>query len=297
MRKLFLFFIIQCLITISGYSQENAKIPNTNLSINLLDGYTVDDSLSMIFSENYSVEFTETSGIGFPIFKRNLEKVEAMLINSGNPIKEKSTKKVNQYEGQYFSFDLSPATDQVYFGDSNFWASATITAKDSSIAIDDAEINNLLSSIEYKFDANHVMDNYANFTFDDIDSTWTLSSFRANSFGYHHKKSDDKILLMQAPLENTNFDDNFKKRVTQYIQVLRHQFGRVQVVKQVGYTVNGIEGHKAIVRMYDRNKKRLIYLFAFSSDKSKFIFQGNGAKYNAKTVNMFEEVLENLRLK
>lgn len=296
MKKILPLLIIQLFTIDCILAQGKAEIPGTHLSLNLKNGFVIDEDSATIYNEKCGITFIEMAGINFYSKLDDFNDIEEKYAQKGIRVKKNFKGRIGKYDAQFINLDSKPPVNQIFFGDSLFCAIANITAIDSTIIISESEIDTILSSIEFYDNKKSALNEHANFILKDLNKEWIFETYIANTFGFENKKTNDAFLISQFPLM-TLMRSSKEDLANEFIGKFKSTIPNLKIVEQGNWQTSHFDAYRVILDVSQDSKMELIYLFIFSSNKSVFVFQGLGIKNDSDTKKKYESLLNNLELK
>lgn len=280
------------------FAQDNSQIIGTSLNLNLEDGWTIDANSAMLSNKDVAIAFVEMAGVNFYDQLEDFKDIESDYATKGIKVKKNQKGKIGNYDAVLITLDSKPAIYQIFFGNKEFSVLANVSANDSLAIIDEEKIKTVLSSVEYINETTSAMEKHANFSFLEERKEWKFETYVANSFAFSKTDSDDAVLLMQLPPETLVLatKENLAK---EFVSKYKAKMPQIEIIEEGKWQSKKLEGYKILLDVSKDGNENLgvIYMFIFNNPKSTFVFQGMGKKNDAKTIELFEDFINNLILK
>ncbi len=295
MKKQTLILIFQFLIVSFLQAQEKSIIPGTNLKIELEDSFLMDENYPTIYNKYYEISFAELPMINYYTLSEDFGSLETRYAEKGISIKASYQDKIGRYEATFLNLNVTPSVNVITFGDSVFCALVSVTAVDSSIILDDSEIINVLSSIEFHDTKKSALEEHANFVFSDDQNSWTFKTYYSGTFAFQNDETNDGITISQWPPELL-ISNTIDEVADQFVETIKMNHPNLQIIEEGNIETANFDAYRILLDTKEDGNKGLFYGAIFSSKTSVFFFQGVG-KNDDDTKNRFEEFLNNLVLK
>ncbi len=289
--------VLVYIVSISNLvAQEKVQIPTTNLTIDLTNGYEIDENDATMFNSEYGISFIEMTGVDYDSQKEDFANIEESYAEKGILVKNHVTGKLGKYGAQFITLDTRPSIYQVFFGDNSFCALANVIAVDSFAIINETDIKNVLNTLEYTQDNESALDKHANFKLNKNQKDWKFVHYTAGIFGFENNHNKNSVLITQLPAAILGFGSK-EDLANTLVSKFQEKTPDVKIFQSDPVTINDIEGHRILLSSDGKLAMDLIYIFVFGSDKSTFAFQGIGEVNDEASIKELENFLNNFELK
>lgn len=282
----------------SAWSQSEYQLPTTNLIINVDDQYVLDANSALVSSQDWEMIFLEMAGINYQDQLGNFRDLEAKYAAKGIALKKQQEGKISQYDAMFVTLETEPATYQVFFGNTEFCAVATVKSTEALGVIDETEINSIINTVQYKPSTLTALEEHAHFTIVNQEEEWEFLSYTVNVFGFEHKNTDNALLILQLPPETLAFTTK-ELLAQEFVDKFQTNMPNIEVIEKKEWQVNGLDGYKLLldVSADGQGNLGLVYMFIFGNEKATFAVQGMGKKNDDETKAIYDKLVEGLRMK
>jgi len=292
-RKILILYLVTFCFNL--LAQEQQQIPNTNLHLKLTSEYKFNSESMSFIGKEYEMSFIEMAGQKFNEQIEDFNDIELEYAKKGIDVVRNDRGMLGQYKALFLTLDTSPSIHQIFFGDNLYCAVVNVIALDSTITINEAEINSLLSNINYVVGSNSYVEEHANFKFVTPNDDWNCISYMTNTFGFENKTNTNVIMISQLPI--TSLIGNSKENLAnEFIVKLKNQIPDVIEGEKGKWSAKNFECHRSILNIEGNEHVKLIYMVVFSNSESAFVFQGIAKENDSITKSTFEAFLNNLKL-
>ncbi len=279
-------------------AQEKVSIVGTNLKISLTQAYTLNANAAMVSSPKDEIIFMEMAGVNYQEQMKDFENIEVQYAEKGIQLQQKRNGKINTYDAILMSFETQPDMYQVFFGNENFCAMATVVAKDTTSTLDESAIYSMLNTIEYENNPGAALDQHANFVVKAHDEPWEFMNYTGNMFFYENKRSEEGLLVMQLPVETLLLGTE-ADLAHEFVNKMKAKMPALKLIADEAWQAKNVKGHRILLDTGEDGQGNLglLYLFVFQGEKSAFVFQGMGKKNDVATKERFSKFLNHLSQK
>jgi len=280
----------------SAFAQARTKIPNTTLYIDLSDEFELGAVEGEINGKDYRLSFLQVEGVSFEQEKSDFDNVEVKYLERKNIVVEnKIEKKIGSFNVIILNLETKPDIMQIFLGNDDFCTFINVTANDS-LQINEASVERLLNTLEYKPTDANPLEDFANFQFTDDLQDWKFSNYAGSVFAFENTTTDDIFMILQLPPSLATLESK-KYFANEMLNRFSKNFKSCKVLQEQEWNTDKMKGYRMIFEFSTEEEVGYMYMFVFGSTKNLFLFQGISNELDEAKTNLFNEIIEKLDFK